>query len=133
MDNPPSPPPNNTPAPAAEELQPRTVDSAPPPVNPPDSKAAKKLLHRSYRPSHKATLIGIAVVMLILAVNAVVIGLVLKKQAKKDDLVAKGQVSISASELNQLGINRGNIGDSGVLLTVAPDAQFKGKLSVGGN
>jgi hypothetical protein len=134
MDNTPS-----SPAPAApqpEELKPRTADSvaqtaaAAPPANP---EASKKLLRRNYRPSHRATFIGIAVVMAILAVNAVIIGLVLKKQASQNDLAAKGQVSISTSDLNQLGINRGNVGNAGVQLTVAPNAQFKGNLAVDGS
>jgi hypothetical protein len=133
MDNAPSSTPNPS-QPAAEELLPR-VAGAPQPAaaKPPDPTVAKKLLRRNYRVGHRATLIGIGVVMLILLINAVVIGLILKKQAKQNDLAAKGQVSISSADLNRLGINRGTVGDSGVLLTVAPDAQFKGKLSVDGN
>lgn len=127
-----SAPPAGSPAPQPEELKPRTADSASaaPPVNP---KEHSKLIKRNFRPSHKATLLGIGAVMLILLINALIIMLVLKKQAKNDNLASKGQVTISASDLSQLGINRGSVGSSGVQLTVAPDAQFKGKLSVGGN
>jgi hypothetical protein len=70
--------------------------------------------------------------VIILAINAVIIELVLKKQAHNDTLVNKGQVTISSAELSRLGINRGTISESGVQLLVAPDAQFKGKLGVAG-
>jgi hypothetical protein len=89
--------------------------------------------HHTYRPSHKATFVGLAVVIVILSLNAAVLGFVLKKQAKQEDIFNKGQVSISSDDLNRLGINRSVIGDSGVELTVAPDAVFKGKVSISGN
>jgi hypothetical protein len=132
MDNPSSPSPNNAPQP--EVLKPRAADGGLTPQSAPQTaKAApKKAVKRSYRPSHKATFVGLGVVMAILAVNAAVIGLVLKKQNKDTGLAAKGQVSISTSTLNQLGINRSAIGSSKVQLTIAPDTQFKGKISVDG-
>src|SRR5579862_2171366 len=125
MDNPSS-------APAPETLKPRTEGGAPSSAAPPPPTPQTKLPRRSFRPSHKATLLGMGAVIAILAVNAVIIGLVLKKQNNANDLAAKGQVSISTSTLNQLGVNRSQVGDSGVQLTVAPDAQFKGTLSVAG-
>lgn len=131
MDSQPSAPATNT-APPAEVLRPRTADSRPAPI-PAPAGLKKKLLGRSYRPSHKATLLAIAAVMVILGINAAIIGLVLHKQAQKDQLAAKSQVTLSTSQLNQLGINRTNLGSSGVKLTVAPDSQFKGNLAVDGN
>ena len=135
MDSPPSPPPNSqAQAPQAEVLKPRAADgSSPAPAAPQaPSGPAKKSVKRSYRPSHKATLVGLAVVIAILAVNAAVIGLVLKKQGKDTGLASKGQVTISSSTLSELGINRSTLGSENVKLTVAPDAQFKGSLSVDG-
>jgi hypothetical protein len=123
-------------APQPETLQPRTDDVAVTTPKPPSASTpltTKKPARRNYRPSHKATFVGLAVVIAILAVNVAVIGLVLKKQAKKETLAVKGQVSISSDDLNKLGINRGTIGDTSIQLTVAPDAQFKGKVSVAGN
>ncbi|MGH7156875.1 MAG: hypothetical protein ACREGG_02070 [Candidatus Saccharimonadales bacterium] len=127
MDNP-----SQTPAP--ETLNPRTDEAAPASAPAPAAQIvqAKPGHRRSFRPSHRATLIGMGAVIAILAVNGAIIGLVLKKQNNANDLAAKGQVAISTSTLNQLGVNRSQVGDSGVLLTVAPDAQFKGKLSVAG-
>src|SRR5438270_12779906 len=109
-------------APQPETLQRRTADSiqaaaAPPP--PSGSPVAKKPPHRTFRPSHRATFIGLGAVMAILAINAAVFTVLLKKQAANDTL-AKGQVSISTADLNKLGINRNSVGDTGILLTVAP-------------
>ena len=133
MDNQPSTQPSpQSAAPQPEVLQPRT-DAAAPPAPTPKSEPAKKPQHRTYRPSHRATLIGLAAVIAILAINAAVIALLLKKQAAKDSLNAKGQVSLSSSQLNSLGINRSDLGPSDVQLTVAPNAQFKGTLSVNGS
>lgn len=125
-------------SPEAEVLQPRSDNSASTAASPSSPapgplQAGKKPRRRGYRPSHKATFIGLAAVLAILAINAGVIQLVLKKQAKNDDLTKKGQVSISTADLNKLGINRSLLGDSGVELIVAPNAQFKGKLSVTGD
>lgn len=132
MDSAPSAPAAN-PAPPAEVLQPRNVNQTGPAPTPLSPELKQKLTKRSFRPSHKATLLGIAAVMVILGVNAAIIGFVLQKQSQKDQLAAKSQVTLSTSQLNQLGINRSTIGDTGVILTVAPDAQFKGKISVDGN
>lgn len=104
-------------------------------ASPPDLKVAetaRKPHHLSYRPSHKATFIGIGVVVAILAVNAVIFTVLLRKQAQYD-LEKKGQVTISTDDLNRLGINRSQIGASGVELLVAPNAQFKSKVSVAGD
>jgi cytoskeletal protein CcmA (bactofilin family) len=138
MDSPSSPAsPSSASPPSAEVLQPRAEAAAPSPTpaagTPATAAQSKKLRQRGYRPSHRATFIGLAAVMGIIAINAIIIGLVLKNQAKSHDLAAKGQVSISTADLNQLGINRSNLGTSNVQLTVAPDTQFKGKVSVEGD
>ena len=138
MESTPSQPVNNQPAaPEPEVLKPRTVDvgvaadaSAATPTNP---ATPKKPRHRSHLPSHKATFIGLAVVILILAINVLILGFIIRKQDKEKDLFNKGQVSISTEDLNRLGINRTIIGDSGVELVVAPDAQFKGKVTISGD
>jgi cytoskeletal protein CcmA (bactofilin family) len=128
----------NTNVPQPEELKARTEggaaapgQAAPPPTSTADP--GKKAKRRTYRPSHKATFIGLAAVIAILAINAAVIGFLLKKQAKNDGVASKGQVSLSNADLNKLGINRNTIGDSGSELLVSPNAQFKGKLSVAGD
>jgi cytoskeletal protein CcmA (bactofilin family) len=134
MDSTPSATPNNTnQTPQPEELKPRDDSSAAQAAAAAQAAPKKPPRHHTYRPSHKATFIGLAVVVAILAVNAAVIELVLKKQAKTDNIASKGQVSISTDQLNKLGIDRNAVGDSGIQLIVAPDAQFKGKLTVAGD
>jgi cytoskeletal protein CcmA (bactofilin family) len=123
---------NTNAAPQPEELKPRSEASA---NTPPTSTAPApiKLKKRSYRPSHKATFVGLAAVILILAINAAIITFLLKKQAKTDGVGSKGQVTLSNADLSKLGINRNTIGDTGSELVVAPNAQFKGKLNVAGD
>lgn len=125
-------------APEPEVLQAIAAEESVAKVGPPGTRPElkqtinKKPRQHSYRPSHKATFIGIGVVIAILAVNAVIFIFLLKKQAE-NDLEKKGQVSISTADLNKLGINRSQIGASDVELLVAPSAQFKNKLSVAGD
>lgn len=96
-------------------------------------KPERKLRRGSYRPSHKATFIGLAVIVAILAVNAVAITLVIKNQDKSDQKNNQEEVVISADTLNGLGVNRTPIGDEGVELLVGPDSRFRGKVQVGGD
>jgi hypothetical protein len=131
MENAPSNGNTNTPQP--EELKPRTeASSSTPPTStaPAPSLKPKK---RSYRPSHKATFVGLAAVIIILAINAAIIGFLLKKQTKNDNVSSKGQVTLSNADLSKLGINRNTIGNAGSELVVAPNSQFKGTLNVAGD
>src|SRR5487761_1115000 len=96
-------------APQPEVLQRRTVDGPTGTVDLPSTAPGgtanpKKPPRRTFRPSHRATFIGLAVVVAILAINAAVFTILLKKQATNDQL-AKGQVSISTADLNKLGID----------------------------
>jgi hypothetical protein len=129
---------NTTPA-APEVLKPREDDGTPPPElpassgkpsKPADGKAGKR---RSYRPSHRATFIGITAVIIILAVNAVILGFVLKGKSKTIGLGVNGKVTLSQGVLNQIGVNSSSIGDSADELIVAPNSQFKGTLTVAGD
>lgn len=124
--------------PEAEVLKPRTDDGAVPTSTMPSSSVSaasdegKKARRRTYRPSHKATFIAIGVVVVILAINAVVLGFVLKN---KDDAsnAHTGQVTISEEVLNKVGVNKTSIGNSGVQLIVDPDAKFNGTLTTAGD
>lgn len=118
-----------------EVLQPR--------VNPPTQKPeastgqtpgapiqqAAKPPHRSYRPSHKATFISLAVVLLILGINGVVLSFILGSKTS-DSAKQNGQVTISSDVLNKLGVSRDASGSSGTILTVGPDAVFKGTVTI---
>lgn len=136
MDNPPSVEPKDQTAetPEPEVLAPRTDDvslaaeTPPPPPSP--TKPGRR--RRTFRPSHKATFIGLAVVAVVLAINAGIIAFVLKGQAKTKGL-DQGQVSISQGVLDKLGVNRSSIGDTGIELVVGPNARFDGRVKVGGD
>jgi hypothetical protein len=124
-------PENNDSNPAPEVLKPRAaedtpaVDAAAKPVEP--------IKRGSYRPSHKATFIGLAAVGAILLFNAAVIGFVLKGGGKSDDKNNEASVTISQAALDKLGVNRSSVGDLGVQLVVNPDSKFNGKLTVSGD
>ncbi len=127
---------NSTGAPAPEELKPQSEDASPTSETPTTAAApgaAKKLRRGSYRPSHRATFIGLTVVVIILAINAAVIAFVLKSQSKDKEQSAQGQVTINQDALSKLGVNRTAVGDSGVQLTVNPDAKFDGAVQVAGD
>lgn len=92
-------------------------------------------LHRrsAYRPSHKATFIGLAVVALILGINAVIISLVMKNQADAQDGAAKNGVTISSDVLDKLGVSRNPVGNAETQLVVGPNAVFNGKVTMAGD
>ncbi len=140
MDSATPPAPDNQPAPSQEPevLQPRADDGSQVSETDPSSPSSdtqevtKSKRRRTYRPSHKATFIGLAVVVAILAINALVLVFVLRKQSKLNDQ-ASGQVTISQEVLDKLGVNRSSVGDSGVALTIGPSTEFKNKVKIAGD
>jgi cytoskeletal protein CcmA (bactofilin family) len=87
----------------------------------------------TYRPSHKATFIGLAVIGGILAINVAVLLFISRSQADKQDTAAKSSVTISTSTLNQLGVSRNPIGNAETELVVGPNSTFNGKVVIGSN
>lgn len=124
--------------PAPEVLKPR--DEAP--AEQPDADTAEKpkdaastarrARRMPNRPSHKATFIGLGVVAAILAVNAVAIVFVIKRQSSSTSSTP-GEVVISQGVLDKLGVNRTAVDDLGVELVVNPDARFLNTVQVGGD
>ncbi len=84
----------------------------------------------AYKPSHKATFIGLAVIMAILAVNAIVLVVISKSQSDQQEQAAKNSVTISTSTLEQLGVSRNPIGNAETELIVGPNSKFNGKVSM---
>jgi cytoskeletal protein CcmA (bactofilin family) len=95
-----------------------------------DSKEGKRPRHGTYRPSHKATFIGLAVVVAILALNTGVIVFVTKRQNGTNPFTSQGEVTISTADLEKLGVSRNAVGNLGTELVVGPDSKFSGKLTV---
>lgn len=99
------------------------------PINETDKKQ-----HRSiYRPSHKATFVGLSVVIIILAINAAVLIFLLNSETAKNKAINDKGVSISPAVLSKLGVNSAQIGNSNEQLTVGPNALFNSGLTVAGN
>jgi cytoskeletal protein CcmA (bactofilin family) len=96
------------------------------------SSSSKHPLRRNtYRPSHKATFIGLAVVALILAINGGVIAWVMNAQETAGAETNQESVTLSADTLDGLGVSRNPVGNLGAELTVGPNATFSGKVTMG--
>ncbi|TAL14606.1 hypothetical protein EPN95_02280 [Patescibacteria group bacterium] len=93
---------------------------------------AKPLMHRvTYRPSHKATFIGVAVVVAILGINAIIIAFVVQGQSSASAQGSQSDVTISPAVLDTLGVSRNSVGDLGTQLVVSPNAKFNGTVTIG--
>ncbi len=92
------------------------------------AKPATPMKRTAYRPSHKATFIGLTVVAVILIVNAVIITLVIRNGASAEDSQAAKGVTISSSVLDGLGVSRNAVGNADTELTIGPNTQFGGKV-----
>ncbi|MBP7760172.1 hypothetical protein KA093_00040 [Candidatus Saccharibacteria bacterium] len=92
-------------------------------------KANLKSRRGTYRPSHKATFIGLAVVAGILAINGVVIWFVVKNNTPNaNNGINRTEVTLSADNLEKLGVSRNSVSDQGTVLTVGPTATFNNKV-----
>lgn len=96
-------------------------------------KTPKKPRHVTYRPSHKATFIGLGVVVAVLAINAVVIAFVMRGQGSAESALNREEVILSTETLDKLGVSRNPVGNEGTELIIGPDSQFNGKVSVAGD
>ncbi len=87
----------------------------------------------SYRLSHKATFIGVAVVVMILAVNAGVIVFFMRSQTQTDSKSNQAEVTISSSVLDSLGVSRNTTSSADTELIVNPKSTFKNEVTIGGD
>jgi len=119
--------------PAPEDLHASNDAVTAPPTTGAPSLAAKLRLRRrgTYRPSHKATFIGLSVVVGILAINAGVIIFIMRGQSQSAAQANNDAVTISPGVLNTLGVSRNPVGTSGTELVVGPDSRFNGKVTIG--
>lgn len=121
---------NNTVQP--EVLQPQTDESpASSPSTPaPSGKGPKQFKRGTYRPSHKATFIGVAVVVAILAVNVGVIAFLMRKTDGGEE-ANRSEVTLSSESLDKLGVSKNPVGTRGAQLVIGPDTRFNGKVTIG--
>ena len=96
-----------------------------------DAKPKRLLRRTTYRPSHKATFIGLAVVAGILAINGGVIFWLVNAQQAASDEQAKDSVTLSAETLDGLGVSRNPVGNLGTELTIGPETTFRGTVTMG--
>lgn len=133
----------STDAPAPEVLKPQSEEAAPSnDSSPTESKTptqriavpSKRLRRGTYRLSHKATFIGLAIVVAILAINGAVIFFVIRGQDGGTGAQAnREEVTLSTEALDKLGVSRNSIGDLGTELIVGPDSRFSGNVTIAGN
>lgn len=126
-----------TDTPAPEVLKPQS-EEATPSAEPktesgPKIAVPKKMRRGSYRPSHKATFIGLAVVIAVLLVNGAVIFFVMRSQNSANAQNNRDEVTLSTESLDKLGVSRNAVGDLGTELIVGPDARFGGSITVAGD
>jgi hypothetical protein len=117
-------------APAPEVLQAHGSRSATGEPAQPATPLRRRL--RTYRPSHKATFIGIGVIVAILAINAGAIWFIVQQNQSNANANKKtAAVSISSDTLSKLGVNRDPVAGTSTQLTIDPNSRFNGSVTVG--
>lgn len=92
--------------------------------------ADKPKRRRLARPSHKATFLGLAVVIGILIANAAGLYFLMRSQNASAEEADRQNVSISTEVLEKLGTSRNPIGNSDAELTVGPNTLFNGSVTL---
>ncbi len=92
---------------------------------------AKRPRRSTYRPSHKATFIGLSVVTGVLVLNGVVIAWLMNAQQSSAAEENRQSVTLTADTLEGLGVSRNAVGKLGTTLTVGPDSTFNGTVTMG--
>lgn len=96
------------------------------------TKPVKALKRGSYKPSHKATFMGLVVIVAIIALNVGVVLFIMRGQSTAAEK-AKSEVTLSSETLNSLGVNKTAVGNEGAKLTIGPDSTFSGTVTIGKN
>lgn len=79
-------------------------------------------------PGRRIAIIGIGTVVFLLLIGGGVVALLLKKPATSTHRGVT-EISLDKSQLDQLGVNRSNVGGSSEALIVSPNALFNGTLT----
>ena len=97
--------------------------------NLPAAKPIKVIKRGTYKPSHRATFVGLAVVGVIIALNVAVVLFVMRGQTTVAEK-ARSEVTLSADTLNSLGVNKTAVGNEGAKLAFGPDSTFNGTVTI---
>lgn len=120
-------------APKPEMLQPQAETMSPTESGESGSeKIVGKPRRITYRPSHKATFIGIAVVALILLANVGILMFLLRDKTSAE-ATKDNEVTLSGATLDKLGMNRSPTGNEKTALIIGPNSEFRGEVKIGGN
>ncbi|MFI5240575.1 MAG: hypothetical protein ACHQUB_02610 [Candidatus Saccharimonadia bacterium] len=109
-------------------LQPRSDDAAQSQKGAP--KKPIKLARRTFRPSHRATFIALAVIVVLIGANVAIVTYFIRKQAKSSTSGSLANIVLNKNLLDQLGVSGNAIGTGTESLVVSPNAVFNGTLSV---
>lgn len=97
-----------------------------------DATKVEKTKRRTYRPSHRATFIGLAVIGVFLLLNVGGLWWLLREQADTREELINNGVTLSSDTLSRLGVSREPVGEA-TELTVGPDSTFRGNVTIGEN
>lgn len=125
---------NDSGAPAPEVLSVQGEEPTVSPTSAPATDAPKPkhfLKRTTYRPSHKATFIGLAVVAGVLALNGAIVFWLVDAQRAASVEQSKDTVTLSAETLDSLGVSRNPVGNLGAELTIGPKTTFNGSVTMG--
>ncbi|MEO5691352.1 MAG: hypothetical protein ABIQ64_04150 [Candidatus Saccharimonadales bacterium] len=118
-------------SPKPEELQPASAGSST--IQEPSLKTGMKSRRVAYRPSKRATLLGLGVVIAILAVVSGGLFFLIRGQGGLQAALFGDQVTISQGALESLGVSKNQVSTQGAELVVGPNARFNGKVRLGGD
>lgn len=93
----------------------------------------KRSRHGSYRPSHKATFIGLTVVIGILLINGGILYFVMRGQSNANAQANREEVTLNSATLDKLGVSRNAVGDLGTELTIGPSTRFDSTVTIAGD
>lgn len=96
------------------------------------AKPVNILKRGSYKPNHKATFIGLLVIVVIIALNVGIVLFVMRGQTTAAEKT-RSEVTLSSDTLNSLGVNKTAVGNEGAKLTVGPDSTFNGTVTIAKN
>lgn len=125
--------PNAAGVPKPEMLQPQAEAVSPTEGTGPSSdKSVGKPRRVTYRPSHKATFVGIAVVALILLANVAILMFLLRDKTNAE-AAKDNEVTLSGATLDKLGMSRTPTGNEKTELVIGPKSRFNSDVKIGGN
>lgn len=95
-----------------------------------ESAIRRRLKRRTYRPSAKATILGLLAIIILVGANVGVVYFVLQKVGKTNEAKKPTQVISSPQELDGLGVSKGAFDRADINLTITPKTLFKNGLTV---